>query len=278
MSAALSPRDRSRIDWRDLNRAMWDAKTPAHLLSPVYDVDGFKAGATSLQPREIADLGDVTGRRLAHLQCHIGLDTLSWARLGASVTGLDFSAAAVSAAEALAVEVGLEARFVCADLYDAVDTLGRESFDIVYTGVGALCWLPDIAGWARTVRDLLASGGELYLFEFHPLEWVLEASGDGVRLGYDYFTPSQGYTEGGAVDYADSSAGRDHPTVQWNHPLGEVVTSLAQAGLRIDSLDELDCEILPRFPGMTPTGEGMFRMGPSSPSLPLMYVLRASLA
>ncbi|MEI9983913.1 MAG: class I SAM-dependent methyltransferase [Aliidongia sp.] len=265
-------------DWLDRNRTMWDGVTPAHLASPLYDIDGFLSGRLSLQPHEIADLGPVAGRDLIHLQCHIGLDTLSWARLGANVTGLDFSAPALSAARDLATRIGVEARFVEADIYDAPAALQGATYDIVYTGVGALCWLPDMARWARVVHDLLRPGGELYLFEFHPVEWILDAGPSGTpQIFYDYFTPAAGYRAGGAVTYA-APASIESPaeTVQWNHPLGEIVTALAATGLRIESLRELDRSVLQGWSGMESTGDGMFRQPATSPSLPLMYVLRAS--
>ncbi|WP_428492918.1 class I SAM-dependent methyltransferase [Rhodopila sp.] len=261
--------------WRELNRAMWDEKVPLHVASLVYDVAGFKAGRTTLKRREIADLGDVSGKQLIHLQCHFGMDSLSWARLGAEVTGVDFSERAVRAARELAREIGIEARFVDADVYDAVAAVGHLQFDIVYTGVGALCWLPDIERWARVVHDLLRPGGELYLFEFHPVKWMIEASApNAVEIRDGYFTPSEGYREAGGVTYADASAA-GAATVQWNHPLGEVVTALARVGLRIESLRELDRDVLRQWDVMRRADDGMYCMPPERPSLPLMYVLRA---
>lgn len=262
--------------WRELNRAMWNAKVPLHVRSATYNVAAFKAGALSLRAHEIADLGDVSGRSLVHLQCHFGKDTLSWARLGAHVTGLDFSEAAIEAAVALAREIGVEARFVTADVYDAPAALGGAAFDIVYTGVGALCWLPDIERWAKVVFDLLRPGGQLYLFEFHPVKWIFEqGSSDRPEIRYDYFTPASGFRDGG-VSYADVSLpAAATPTVQWNHPLGEVVTALAEAGLRVGSLREMDGDVLQTWKIMERGEDGLYHMPPGLPSLPLMYVLRA---
>lgn len=260
--------------WRELNRAMWDAKTPLHLISPLYDVAGVKAGRSSLRPHEIEDLGDVAGKTLIHLQCHIGLDTLSWARLGARVTGLDFSPSAIEAATGLAQAMAIDARFLVADVYDAPAVAGLASFDIVYTGVGALCWLPDMQRWAKVVHDLLRPGGRLYLFEFHPFKWIIEGGETGdVGIRDDYFTPAEGY-RGGAVTYADGSS-PETVTVQWNHPLGDVVTALIGAGLRIEALRELDLDVLRQWDFMEPTEDGMYRMPPDRPSLPLMYTLSA---
>jgi SAM-dependent methyltransferase len=261
--------------WRELNRAMWNAKVPLHLRSELYNVAAFKAGALSLRPQEIEDVGDVAGRDLIHLQCHFGKDTLSWARLGARATGLDFSQPAIEAAVALAREIGVEARFVNADVYDAPAAAGREAFDIVYTGVGALCWLPDIDRWARVVFDLLRPGGQLYLFEFHPMKWIFAESTERPEIRYDYFTPPVGFRDGG-VTYADVSiAAAATPTVQWNHPLGEVVTALATAGLRIALLREMDGDVLPAWKIMQRGEDRLYRMPPGVPALPQMYVLRA---
>ena len=266
--------------WRELNRTMWDVKAPLHVASPVYDVAGFKAGRGSLRQHEIADLGDVTGRDLIHLQCHFGLDTLSWARLGARVTGVDFSEPAVHAAARLAREIGVDACFVTSDVYDAPAAVDHRTFDIVYTGVGSLCWLPDMRRWAGVVRDLLRPGGQLYLFEFHPVKWMIEGGAPtAVELRDDYFTPPAGYRDAGGVTYADATApAAATPTIQWNHPIGEVVTALIQAGLRIDSLAELDRDVLRQWDMMERAEDGMYRMPPNRPSLPLMYVLRAGRA
>jgi SAM-dependent methyltransferase len=266
---------KDQSSWRELNRAMWNEKTPSHLISPLYDVAGFKAGRLSLRPHEVADLGDVAGKDLIHLQCHIGLDTLSWARLGARVLGLDFSEASVRAATALARDIRVDARFVASDVYDAPAAVGFRTFDIVYTGVGALCWLPDMERWARVVRDLLRPGGQLYLFEFHPVTWVFDGDRrDVIEIRDDYFTPPDGY-RGGAATYADASIPENALTVQWNHSLGEVVTALSAAGLRIESLRELDRDVLCRWDVMEPTADGMYRLPANRASLPLMYVLRA---
>ncbi|MEV0425103.1 class I SAM-dependent methyltransferase [Micromonospora sp. NPDC050495] len=152
-------RSAGAADWRTANRANWDERVPIHVAGPFYDLPGFVAGRSTLHDFEVAEVGAVTGKKLLHLQCHIGLDTLSWARRGAVVTGLDFSAPAVAAAEDLAAQIGVTtARFVTADVYDAVQALDGRTFDIVYTGFGALCWLPDIDRWARTAADLVAPG------------------------------------------------------------------------------------------------------------------------
>ncbi len=260
--------------WRTLNKAYWDERVPIHLRGSFYDVAGFRAGRLSLTPDQIGDLAPVAGKRLVHLQCHFGLDTLSWARLGAEVTGLDFSPAAIAAARQLAGETGLTARFVEADLYDAPRAL-RSSYDIVYTGIGALCWLPDMARWAAVVAELLAPGGELYLVEFHPTEWILDDA-DPFTIRHPYFTPAPGHQQSETGSYADRLAPTEaNETRQWNHPLGEVVTSLIKAGLRLTELRESDATVLQRWPMLEPQADGRFRLPAHLPSLPLMYTLRA---
>jgi SAM-dependent methyltransferase len=183
----------------------------------------------------------------------------------------------VQAATALARDIGIAARFVMSDVYDAPAAVAHRKFDIVYTGVGALCWLPDIVLWARVVHALLRPGGELYLYEFHPVKWMIEGSAPGtVQIIDSYFTPPEGYREAGGVSYADASIpAAATPTVQWNHPLGEVVTAVAEAGLRIEALRELDHDVLCQWDWMERAEDGFYWMPPDLPSLPLMYVLRA---
>ncbi|MER5636608.1 class I SAM-dependent methyltransferase [Kitasatospora sp. NPDC002227] len=226
-------------DWLAANQANWDDRVPFHLASEFYDLPGFVAGGESLRGFELAEVGDVTGKRLLHLQCHIALDTLSWARRGAIVTGLDFSAPAVAAAAELAEQIGVtDARFVASDVHDAVEALDGQTFDIVYTGFGALCWLPDLDRWARTVAALVAPGGFAYVAEYHPFSDILAA--DGERVEYDYFdrTPAV-YDEPGT--YADLAAPtKATRTVEWQHGLGEVLTALITAGLRPEFLHEHD--------------------------------------
>src|SRR5215212_7059039 len=174
-----------REEWREANRANWDERVPIHVSGEFYDVPSFKEGQERLQPFEIDEVGDVTGKELMHLQCHFGIDTLSWARRGARVTGLDFSAPAVEAARGLASEMGLEATFVRSDVYEAVGATDGRIFDIVYTGRGAIIWLPDIRRWAEVVADLLKPGGFLYLTEFHPFTNVFGY--EDFSVVYDYF-------------------------------------------------------------------------------------------
>ncbi|MEN3977116.1 class I SAM-dependent methyltransferase [Emcibacter sp. SYSU 3D8] len=261
----------------DLNRAYWDERVAIHVRSRFYDVDGFRDGRLSLGADEVRDLGDVRGQRLAHLQCHFGLDSLSWARLGAEVSGLDFSGPAIDAARGLARETGIAARFVQADVYDAPAVLGRD-FDIVYTGIGALCWLPDITRWAQAVAALLRPGGQLYLVEFHPANWGLDLNpaGETPEIRYDYFTRHDGEPVDLAGSYAESGAPTAHNgTLQWNHNMGAVITALIRAGLAIREVRESDASYMRTFPFMEQGEDGHWRVPAGRPNMPMMYTLRA---
>ncbi len=255
----------------DHNRAFWDERVPIHTASDFYDVEGFKAGREPLEDFELGDLGDVSGLALVHLQCHFGLDTLSWARHGARVTGLDFSAPAIEAARGLAADIGVEADFICADVYDAPAALGERSFDVVYVNVGAINWLPDIRRWAEVVSALLNPGGVLYMKEVHPFSWVF--GDDELTVENDYFAHRSDYDEPGT--YTDPDARTVHNrTEEWQHPLGEVINALIAAGLTLELLGEHDHQAYRQWPFMEKDA-GVYRMPAGTPRLPLMYSLRA---
>ncbi|MGN5634181.1 class I SAM-dependent methyltransferase [Streptomyces sp. AC154] len=266
-------------DWREANRAMWDERVPIHYGSDFYDLDSFRAGKDALRAFELAEVGDVTGRSLLHLQCHIGLDTLSWARHGAAqVVGLDFSEPAVETARSLAREIGLapdRAAFVAADVYDAAEAVPDSSYDIVYTGIGALNWLPDIDRWAETAASLVAPGGFLYLAEFHPLTDCLDDA-TGERIVHDYFS-REAWVDETPGTYADFDAPTVHNrSVEWQHPVGSVVSALAAAGLRIEFLHEHDTSLFARFPVLERQPDGGFRFPTERPRIPLMYSIKAT--
>lgn len=257
--------------WRDLNRAWWDERVPLHVASAFYDDAGFRAGQDSLQPFEPPLLGDVTGLRLVHLQCHVGQDTLSWARRGASVVGLDFSPRAVEVANGAATDLELDGRFVCADVYDAADALDGERFDVVYTGFGAINWLPDIERWAAVVRSLLNPGGRLLLSEFHPISWAFGDDTLGVEL--DYFQPEP-YGWEAAGSYADPDAVTTHNrTIERQHPLGAIFGALLGQGFEIRSFTEYDHTLFPRWEFLERHPDATYRFPPGRPRIPLMFTL-----
>jgi SAM-dependent methyltransferase len=262
--------------WADTNRAMWDERVPIHTRSDFYGVDAFLADdrAVSLQRFEIDEVGDVGGRRLVHPQCHFGKDTLSWARLGARVTGFDFSEPAVEAARDLAARARIDARFVAGDVYDAVDLLDGETFDVVYTGLGAVNWLPDITRWARVMAELTVAGGTFYMAEFHPVHAIF--GDDDLVVRHPYFhDPAEPlhWADGGS--YADLEAATTHDeSYEWTHGLGAVVSSLVDAGLVVEHLHEFDYTLFPRWPFLVQDGDAYLLPG-DTPPIPLMYSIRA---
>jgi SAM-dependent methyltransferase len=264
-----------RDEWLEANRANWDERVPIHATGEFYDVVSFKGGQERLRPFEISEVGDVSGKDLVHLQCHFGIDTLSWARRGARVVGLDFSAPAVAEARRLADELGLDASFVQADVYEAPGALGGRDFDVVYTGLGALNWLPDIRRWAGVVAGLIRPGGFLYLSEFHPFSFVF--GDDDLTVTYDYFSSGEPQVWDEPGTYADLEADTVHNrTYEWNHALGEVVSAVIEAGLVLEFLHEHDYTLFPRWPFLEKSGFDTYRLPEGTPKLPLMYSLRAS--
>jgi SAM-dependent methyltransferase len=265
--------------FRAANRAHWNDKAEFNLKT--WDVDAFLADAGKLTTMVEADrheLGEVRGRSLIHLQCHFGLDTLSWARLGAEVTGVDFAARAIAAAIELAERAGLRARFVEADLY-ATPTVVPEAFDIVYTGGGALCWLPDIRAWAGVVSGLLKPGGTFYLHEAHPVLWALEdeRADDALVIGRPYFETSQPKRWDDEPLWDEARAQLTHMTCyEWSHGLGEIVSALLDAGLTIESLKEHRRCLWQALRFMVQDDAGWWRLPEGAERLPLMYSIRAS--
>ena len=260
-------------DFRDDNRANWDERVPAHVASAFYGVPRFLAEPDYLSDVVQFDrprLGDIAGLRGVHLQCHIGTDTVSLARLGASMTGLDFSGPAVEAATNLAASTGADATFVQSDVYAAADVLAAGSFDLVYTGVGALCWLPDIRRWAGVVAALLRPGGRLFIRDGHPILWTIEERDDDVlAVKYPYFEQPEPFTwtEGGT--YVDTDmVFTQNVSHEWNHGLGEIVTALLDAGLALTGLAEHDSVPVERLPGQDGAGRrGRVAAGrPSGPA------------
>lgn len=268
-------------DYRALNMASWDERVPAHAASPDYAVDQFVAdpGFLSQVVRfDLPLLGDITGLRGVHLQCHIGTDTISLARLGASMTGLDFSAAAVAQASSLAGRTGDDARFVEADVYDAVSVLGSSAFDLVFTGIGALCWLPSVRRWAGVVADLLQPGGRLFIREGHPMLWALDETRAGdLVVDLPYFERPEPliWDEGGTYVQTDAVFTQNR-THQWNHGLGEIATALIDAGMALTGLTEHDSVPWDGLPGkMEQTGGGEWRLADRPWRLAASYTLQA---
>jgi SAM-dependent methyltransferase len=270
-------------DYRALNRANWDERAPAHAASPGYHLAEFRKDPAYLSEVVTFDrtlLGDVAGLRGVHLQCHIGTDTISLARLGARMTGLDFSPASVAEARALSEELGAGVDFVEADVFDAAEVLPEGAFDLVFTGIGALNWIPSVARWAAVVARLLKPRGRLFLREGHPVLWSLADIGEDGRLVIEF--PYAEREEPTVWDEQGTYVESDvefHNTVthEWNHGIGEVVTALLDQGLVLDRLVEHDSVPFDPFPGhfeALPNGE--FRLKDRPWRLPHSYTISAT--
>ena len=267
----------------DANRANWDDRASAHAVRTGlgYGVQRFVTDSALLSDVVSFDrdrLGDITGLNTVHLQCHIGTDTLSLARLGARVTGLDFSPIALAEARALVAETGDAVDFVESDLYSALTVLPPASFDLVYTGIGALCWLPSIERWAAVVAGLLVPGGRLFIREGHPILWAMdERLDDDLHLRFPYFEQQE------PLEWDDDSTyvATDRPitntkTYEWNHGLGEIVTALLNAGLTLTMLVEHDSVPWEALPGqMLERPNGEFALDAFAGVAPLSYTIQA---
>ena len=269
-------------DYRTVNRANWDERAPAHAASPDYGFDRFVADPGHLSHVVRFDLpllGDIAGLRGVHLQCHIGTDTISLARLGAAMTGVDFSARSLEQARRLAAAAGPPVEYVESDVYDAPAALGGATFDLVYTGVGALCWLPDVRRWARTVAALLRPGGRLFIREGHPVLWSLDYDRDDdlLVLAEPYFerVEPQVYEEPGTYVSTDAEFTHNR-TLEWNHGLGDIVTAVLEAGMTITGLVEHQSVPWQALPGrMTLLPGDEWQLSDRPERLPHTYTLQA---
>jgi SAM-dependent methyltransferase len=268
-------------DSRGVNRANWDERAPAHEASPDYAVARFADDPSFISGVvrfDLPRLGSVDGLEGVHLQCHIGTDTVSLARLGARMTGLDFSPPAIAAARRLATSAGAPAEFVEGDVDDAPALLGKERFDLVYTGVGALCWLPDIRRWAQVVADLLRPGGRLFLREGHPVLWSLaDARPDGLlALELPYFGHETPLVWDEAGTYVQTEQLFETTvTHSWNRGLGEIVTAVLDAGLELMMLVEHDSVPWEALGGQMERIDGEWRVADRPERLPHSYTLQA---
>ena len=263
--------------YRKNNLALWNEWTKINAASSLYRLEQFKLGENKLNPLELAEVGDVKGRNLLHLQCHFGMDTLSWARLGANVTGMDFSDEAINLARSLSAELDLPARFICCDIYDLPQHL-NEKFDIVYTSYGVLSWLSDIPAWARLIARYLKPGGIFYIAEFHPTALMFDDASSVARLRYPYFGKEM-LTFKVQGSYADTTAKCTvENQYEWPYTMGEVVTSLLGAGLSLEYLHEFPFTVYPQLPYLIQIDEHYWGQPAGQPEIPLMFSIRAEKA
>ena len=258
------------------NKELWNKRTIVHKDSAFYNLAGFKSGENVLTPVELNDLRDVKGKKLLHLQCHFGMDTLNWARLGANVTGIDFSDKAIDEARKLnddpSINSGrMNAKFICCNVYDLKEHLD-DKFDIVFTSYGTIGWLPDLEKWAGIISHYLKPGGTFYMAEFHPMVWMFD----------DEFTHIQYYYENREVivtenygTYTDRKATITGKEYGWNHSISEVLNALIQAGLKIELFNEFMYSPYPNFSKTVQLNDGQWCIEGMEGKIPMVYSVRA---
>jgi len=260
----------------EINKKRWDEKVHANQKSPVYDVQGFIPGATTLLPIEVREVGDVAGKELLHLQCHFGMDSLSWAREGARVTGVDFSPEAIKKAQELSAQIGIQATFIESNIYDLESNL-QGQFDVVFTSYGAICWLPDLKSWARIISNYLRPGGFFYIVDIHPFGNLIdENSPDFFKASYPYFT-KEALMFDDDVPMIDSDYEFENKTrYEWVHPTSEIINALIDEGLRIDFMHEFPYCFFPIHPAMELREDGYWYLPEKDFNVPMLFSLKAS--
>lgn len=253
------------------NTETWNKKVAIHVKSDFYNVEAFKKGRTSLNRFELKALGAVSGKSLLHLQCHFGQDTLSWSRMGANCTGVDISEEAIKVAQNLNNELEQDAQFICCNVLDVSKHIS-ETFDVIFTSYGVIGWLPDLKPWAQMISERLKPGGVFYIVEFHPIAWMFDYLETPPKLKYGYQQKEPIYEEYKGT-YADENSEMISKEYGWNHGLGEIVSSLTEAGLQVEFLKEHDMSPYNIFPGLTETEDGLFEL--PNKLYPLLFEIKA---
>jgi SAM-dependent methyltransferase len=266
-------------EYRKTNQEWWNEAAQVHAQGEAYQLQAFKEGMSKLHPLERAEVGEVGGKKLLHLQCHFGLDTLSWARLGAHVTGIDFADKAIAIAQALSQDLHLDATFVCCELSDLPDVLDAAGqFDIVYTSYGVIGWLPDLQSWGKIIAHYLKQGGFFYIAEGHPFMWVFDEKSPELKISYPYFSHAPIQDES-AGTYAEKESRLEHTTTYgWNHTLSEIFSSLLSEGLTIEFFHEHQFCAWDCLPDMEKGADGFYRFKDPAQreKIPLMFSLKAT--
>lgn len=253
------------MDYLNINKEAWDKRTKVHVGSKFYNVDAFKDGKSSLNKVELEQVGNVKGKKLLHLLCHFGQDTLSWARKGATVTGVDLSTEAIKQANELKSALGLDATFIASDIYQFGDE-STERFDVVFASYGVLCWLPDLHLWAKIIKNSLVSNGEFHLVEFHAFKDLL--------CGYSYFPRSEPDVDNEGT-YTENCDGTKSKMATWGHSLSEVINALISAGLNIESFKEYPYSPFNCFEGLELVSGQGYQMLHKGQQVPLLYSIKA---
>ncbi|MEP7237495.1 MAG: class I SAM-dependent methyltransferase [Ferruginibacter sp.] len=253
------------------NKVSWNKRTAVHKDSAFYDLDAFKKGESSLNKIELDELGDVKGKSLLHLQCHFGMDTMSWTREGANCTGVDLSDESIDLAKTINAELSLNTEFVCCNVYDLKNQLDKK-FDIVFTSYGTIGWLPDLDKWAAIIAHFLKPGGVFYIADFHPALWMMDE--DFEKIKYNYFN-TEVITEETSGTYSDRSAPIKSIEHCWNHPFSEIITALLKYDLQIQLFNEFTYSPYNCFNNLEQGADGMWRIKGMDEKMPMMYSIKA---
>lgn len=257
--------------YTETNKDAWNKRTAIHIDSSFYDVPGFKEGKSSLNETELRLLGDVCGKSILHLQCHFGLDSLSLARMGATVTGMDLSDKAIDKARELNDVLGLDATFVCCDIYELPQQL-QGQFDIIFTSYGVIGWLPDLQRWGKIIDHFLKPGGQFVMAEFHPVMWMFNHDFTGIQ--YSYFN-REAIVDDTTGTYTDRQAPITYQEISWNHSLEEVFSALLQHNMMITGFREYDFSHYNCFADMQETTPHTYQIRTHAGLLPVMYSVTA---
>ncbi len=265
-------------NYMEANKDLWDKLARIHHKSEFYDVAGFLKGGQTLDPIELEELPDLSGKKILHLQCHFGMDTLSLARLGAEITGVDFSPEAIELARELSKRARVDARFICSNIYDLPDNLD-DIFDIVFTSGGVIMWLPDLERWARIIAGFLKSGGFFYIREFHPFAYIFD-NGERVthlQVKYPYFQDREPlrFEDEGSYASGDEKTGKI-PSFEWNHSVSRIINCVIDAGMKIDFFHEFPETSYKALPFMVQTESGRWILPENQDKIPLMFSLKAT--
>jgi ubiquinone/menaquinone biosynthesis C-methylase UbiE len=255
----------------ETNKKVWNRYVSIHEKSKAYNIDAFKKGKSSLHFVEKEELGDVSGKSLLHLQCHFGMDTLSWARSGAKVTGIDFSEEGITLAKSLAQELSIDARFIHSNIYDLRKVLD-DKFDLVFTSYGVLAWLPDLKEWGRVIHHFLKENAVFYMVEFHPVLGMFDDEGNPKDPYFHSEEPMRFESSG---TYAEPDADFSHVTYEWFHSMSDIVSALIEAGLHIESLHEFPFSISGDRPFLEKGEDGSWRHKNKDIKMPLMFSIKA---
>jgi SAM-dependent methyltransferase len=259
-------------DYININKQTWNDKTDVHIASEFYDMKGFLDGKSTLNSIELELLEDISGKNILHLQCHFGQDTMTFSRMGAKATGIDFSDKAVEKAREFSAKLNLDTSFICCDIYDAPNQLD-EKFDIVFTSYGTIGWFPDLDKWANVIAHFLKPNGQFIMADFHPVVWMFD--NDFNEVFYSYFN-IEPIIEEESGTYAETEADLQTKSIGWNHPISEILNSLLQSGLELKQFNEYDYSPYNCFNEMEEFEKGKFCIKTFGNKIPMVYSILAT--